>query len=176
MCFWTFESQVENLNKKKNDLSLQFVPTLVLACFQLHNFCEYRNNYLDEEEVIRQIQSNNSEEALHKHLPDPVYSSTNAEGIAVRKILKTYVQQNLPEEYVQTNDINTLFDWTMFTAKAIFTLVTVYSKNKSTVRNNSNISRNHILFLKTLERRGNFSLNTVIWKKLYNVYYNFFHF
>lgn len=74
---------------RKIDLNIHFVPTLVIACFQLHNFCEYRKSYLDEKEISRQIEYNNSEEALHKHLPDPVYSSTNTEDIVVREILKT---------------------------------------------------------------------------------------
>lgn len=84
---------------KQNDMTLSFVPTLVMACFVLHNFCEWKNTYLDEEAIKAQIELNKTTEKYFKNIPDPVYSSNTAQGNDVRQVLKSYINQNLPDSY-----------------------------------------------------------------------------
>ena len=36
---------------RKMDLNLTSIPTVVLACFVLHNFCEINNDHIDAELV-----------------------------------------------------------------------------------------------------------------------------
>ena len=40
---------------RKMDLKLDNIPTVIYACFVLHNFCEYHNTYVDEDLVKLQI-------------------------------------------------------------------------------------------------------------------------
>eukprot|EP00112_Aurelia_sp_Birch-Aquarium-sp1_P000030 Seg1000.10 transcript_id=Seg1000.10/GoldUCD/mRNA.D3Y31 product="hypothetical protein" protein_id=Seg1000.10/GoldUCD/D3Y31 len=84
---------------KQSDMTLSFVPTLVMACFVLHNFCEWKNTYLDEEAIKAQIELNKTNEKYFKNIPDPVYSSNTAQGNDVRQVLKSYINQNLPDSY-----------------------------------------------------------------------------
>ena len=40
---------------KKVDLKLESIPTVVYACFVLHNFCERNKSYVDGDQVKSQI-------------------------------------------------------------------------------------------------------------------------
>lgn len=58
------------------DFSIQLVPTVVYACFVLHNFCESGGGSLAEVAVKAQIRRNQIEEDMNKSVPDPIYSCT----------------------------------------------------------------------------------------------------
>ena len=74
---------------RKMDLKLENIPIVVMACFVLHNFCEWHND----------TKCNCSEDNTHKNIPDPIYSCTTGEGEQVRKTLTSYVQINVPDNY-----------------------------------------------------------------------------
>ena len=81
------------------DIKLQHVPTVVYSCFVLHNYCEYKQHGLEEEEVQAQIMRHRNEEENTPNVPDPVYSPNTDEGEYVRSILTEYIRQNLPDSY-----------------------------------------------------------------------------
>ena len=84
---------------RKIDLKLENIPIVVMACFVLHNFCEWHNNTIDKEAVRAQMEWNCSEESTNKNIPDPIYSCTTGEGELVRKTLTSYVKINVPDSY-----------------------------------------------------------------------------
>ena len=47
---------------RRLDLRLEIVPTVVYACFVLHNICESKNIHLDEDDVQSQIERHQVEE------------------------------------------------------------------------------------------------------------------
>ena len=83
---------------RKMDLNLKLVPTVVLACFVLHNFCEVNNHDIDMELVKSQIERNQHDEAMHKNIPDPVYSGDTGEGEMIRQTLTDYIKLNMPDK------------------------------------------------------------------------------
>ncbi len=80
---------------KKVGLDLTIVPSVIFACFVLHNFCERSKTYVDEELVRSQIQVALTAEADNQ--PDRIYSCDNSEGELVRDILTKYITLNLPD-------------------------------------------------------------------------------
>ena len=80
------------------DLNLNLVPTVVLACFVLHNFCEVNNDDIDMELVKSQIERNQHDEVMHKNIPDPVYSGDTGEGEMIRQTLTDYIKLNMPDK------------------------------------------------------------------------------
>ena len=59
---------------RKMDLKLDNIPTVIYACFVLHNFCEYHNTYVDKDLVKFQIEVANRNNEGINNAPDPVYS------------------------------------------------------------------------------------------------------
>ena len=84
---------------RKVDFKFDMVPTMIYACFVLHNYCDLNHNSLDQDEIESQMQRHQLEEERNKNTPDPVYSSNNDEGEYVRSILTDYIGQNLPDNY-----------------------------------------------------------------------------
>ena len=84
---------------RKVDLTLEMVPTVAYSCFVLHNYCEIKGNYLDDDEVRAQILRHQTEEESHPNMPDLVYSCETSEGDYVRTVLTKYIQENLPDDY-----------------------------------------------------------------------------
>ena len=84
---------------RKMDLSLELIPTVVLACFVLHNCCEANNADIDMELVKNQMERNRHDEMMHKNIPDPIYSGDTGEGEMIRQILTEYIKYNLPDTY-----------------------------------------------------------------------------
>ena len=80
---------------RKIDLNLEIIPTLIYACFVLHNFCENRNSYIDEELVQFQMNKIKENEENYRNIPDPIYSINEGEGEVVRRTLTTLVQINM---------------------------------------------------------------------------------
>ena len=85
--------------KRKMDLKLENIPVVVLACFVLHNFCEFHNDNIDLEIIKAQVDWNSSEDNAYKNIPDLIYSGTTGEGAAVRETITKYIQINMPDNY-----------------------------------------------------------------------------
>lgn len=82
---------------RKIDFNTEMVPTVIYACFVLHNFCESRGCSLDEEAVKAQMGRNQMEEDINKNIPDPVYSCTTG-GVVVRDTLTSFIGQIFTHE------------------------------------------------------------------------------
>ena len=76
---------------RKMDFNVEQVPTVIYACFVLHNFCESHGCSLDEDAVKAQMRRNQIEEEKYKSIPDPVYSCASGEGVVVRETLTSYI-------------------------------------------------------------------------------------
>ena len=72
-------------------IELQHVPTVVYSCFALHNYFEYKQHGLEEEEIQAQIMRHRNEEENTPNVPDPVYSPNTDEGEYVCSILTEYI-------------------------------------------------------------------------------------
>ena len=77
---------------KTVDLKLESVPTVIYACFVLHDVCEQKKVTVDDKSLKEQISLMKQYEEQFKNIPDPVYSYNEGEGEIVRssllKILK----------------------------------------------------------------------------------------
>ena len=69
---------------------LENAPNLIYACFVLHNFCELRKNYINEELVKAQIEFDKQKQN-HLHVPDQIYSTDGSEGLVVRRLLAGFI-------------------------------------------------------------------------------------
>ena len=74
---------------------MEEMPTIIYACFVLHNFCEKQNAYIDQDVVNSQVEVIKRNEAQFKNIPDPTYSYNEDEGNVIRKILTDIVLQNM---------------------------------------------------------------------------------
>ncbi|XP_047137567.1 uncharacterized protein LOC101235978 [Hydra vulgaris] len=88
---------------KKMDLKLEKIPTVIYACFILHNFCERHSICIDEELVKIQVEVINENEKNFRNLPDPIFSCIDGEGEVIRKALTEYISEN----YVQKQTVYT---------------------------------------------------------------------
>ena len=75
---------------KKIDFKLDKIPTIIHACFILHNFCERHNVYVDEDQVKIQIELSKQNE--NKNTPDPIFSCNDGEGEVIRNTLTEYIK------------------------------------------------------------------------------------
>ena len=80
---------------RKMDLKIETIPIVVYASFVLHNFCEKKNSYIDEDLVHHQMNIIRQNEAQYRNIPDPVYSVNDGEGDVVRRILTILIQKNM---------------------------------------------------------------------------------
>ena len=71
------------------------MPTIVHACFVLHNFFEKENMYIDQEAVDNQLLYVKQNETQFKNVPDPVYSFDGGEGLLVRRTLTQLIKNNI---------------------------------------------------------------------------------
>ena len=76
--------------KKKIDLKLSSVPTLVYPCCVLHNYCERKKIYIDEYLVQSQIDAVHSNERTQQSVPDTVYSHNTGECEIIRNTSTNY--------------------------------------------------------------------------------------
>ena len=86
------------------DLKLESVPTVVYACFVLHNFCERNKSYVVGYQVKSQIELNKRNEIQNKDMLDPINSCNAGEGEIARLIITNYVKDNLPD-YLMAQDV-----------------------------------------------------------------------
>ena len=80
---------------KKMDFKLEKIPTITYACFVLHNFCERRSVYINEEQVKTQLEVLKTNETQFKNLADPIFSCIEVEGKVIRKALTNYIKENI---------------------------------------------------------------------------------
>ncbi len=73
------------LLNKKLDLSLSIIPTVVYACFLLHNLCERNQTYINEEILKKQIQIATA--ADKEILPDHIFVTMMKEKL-YKKLLQ----------------------------------------------------------------------------------------
>ena len=84
---------------RKIDLDLTKVPTLIIACFVLHNYCESNMVCLDDDLERAQLEKNREDADIFSNIPDPIYSGTTVEGQEIRDLLTSYINHNLPDSY-----------------------------------------------------------------------------
>ena len=82
----------------------EMVPTVIYACFVLHNFCESRGCTLDEEAVKAQMRGSQIEEDINKNIPDPVYSCTTGD-VVVRDTLTSFIGQIITHEWYKQSTV-----------------------------------------------------------------------
>ena len=84
---------------EKIEFKLESIPTIILTCFALYNFCERNKKDVDEDlfqnQQIFQRNIQNSQE----NLPDKICSGNTTEGIHVRNLLTEYNSQSLLDCY-----------------------------------------------------------------------------
>ena len=80
---------------RKMDLKIESIPMVIYACFVLHNFCEKKKSYIDENLVESQLNLIKENEAQFKNIPDPIYSLNEGEGDVARRTLTTLILQNI---------------------------------------------------------------------------------
>ena len=82
--------------KRAINVKLEDVPTLVHACFVLHNFCELKACPIMGETIEHQMQLNIVDSCCaHHSSPDQSYSYNTATGTAFCKILTEYIKEYL---------------------------------------------------------------------------------
>ena len=80
-------------------MDVENVPKIILTCFALHNYCESKKSYIDEDIVRSHMQYQSNLEREQANLPDKIYSGCTSEGYLIRNMLTEYVTQNLPDSY-----------------------------------------------------------------------------
>ena len=80
---------------KKMDFKLEKIPTIIYACFVLHNFCKRHSVYIIEEQVKTQLELLKTNETQFKNLADPIFSSIEGEGEVIQKALTDYINENI---------------------------------------------------------------------------------
>ena len=80
---------------RKMNMKLEKVPTIVYACFVLHNYCELKSCYVDSEQVTVQMELMKKNEFENKNTPNPIYSCNTDEGEVVRRTLTKYFGRSL---------------------------------------------------------------------------------
>ena len=77
------------------DFKLEKIPTIIYACFVLHNFCERHSVYISEEQVKTQLELLKTNETQFKNLVDPIFSCFEGEGEVIWKALTDYIKENI---------------------------------------------------------------------------------
>ena len=77
------------------NFKLEALPTVLYACFVLHNYCEKHNVNIDVDLVMTQIELMKGNEVQFRNIPDPVFSCDSGEGIVVRRVLTDLVIRTL---------------------------------------------------------------------------------
>ena len=80
---------------RKMDMKLEKIPTIVYACFVLHNFCERNSTYIDTEQVNIQMELMKRNESENINTPDPIFSCNTGEGEATRRTITKYFSASM---------------------------------------------------------------------------------
>lgn len=78
---------------KRIDMGLVFLPSVVCACFVLHNFCEMQNMTIEDDAVARQVASDRLQP---EDAPDRLYSFNSVEGAHVTNITTQFYKEHIP--------------------------------------------------------------------------------
>ncbi len=93
--FGRLKARWQILNRAMN-VKLEDVPTLVHACFVLHNFCEVKGVPINGERVEHQMQLNIVDSCCaHHSRPDQSFAYNTATGTAFRTIITDYLKEYL---------------------------------------------------------------------------------
>ena len=84
---------------RKMDLKLDNIPTVIYACFVLHNFCEYHNTYVPEDLVKLQIEVAKRNNEGIDNAPDPVYSCNISDRGSSQRLIE-YIKTSLLDHLV----------------------------------------------------------------------------
>ena len=77
---------------KKMGFKLEKIPTIIYACFVLHNFCERHSVYINEEQVKTQPELLKTNQTQFRNLADPIFSCVEGKGEIIRKALTDYIE------------------------------------------------------------------------------------
>ena len=81
----------------KMDLRMDNIPTVIYACFVLHNSCEYHNSYIEEDLVKLKIEVAKRNNEGIDNASDPVYCCNISKEKVVRRMLIEYIKTSLPD-------------------------------------------------------------------------------
>ena len=79
---------------KRNDMGLNFIPSIIYACCVLHNICELQGMNVEDDVLAQQIACGRL--AQPANAPDRLYSFNTAEGAYVRNIITSYYKEHIP--------------------------------------------------------------------------------
>lgn len=83
---------------KRMDIGLKYVPSVIYACFVLHNICELNAMPVDADDVTRQIERERDNKQNTE--PDRLYNINTAEGVYVRDVITLLFKEYLPHTYM----------------------------------------------------------------------------
>lgn len=118
----TQSSGVYSNKKDRKRFNTEMVPSIIYACFVLQNSCESCGCSLDEEAVKAQMRWNQIEEDINKNIPDPIYSCTTGEGVAVRDTLTSFIGQIITHKWHRVQCILHIADHIPFFSAVIIFL------------------------------------------------------
>ena len=73
------------------DINIDVLPSVIYACFILHNFCEAKGNNVPTEKLQHVLQKERVNQACKHHTEkDPIYSHKTADGASIRQVITTY--------------------------------------------------------------------------------------
>ena len=78
-------------------MKLIHVPTVIYACFVLHNFCDMSNLIIEEDLVKAHIAEFHEKDDCQAHKADSIYSFDIDEGELVREVITDYMKYGFPD-------------------------------------------------------------------------------
>ena len=91
--FGRLKARWQILNKR-NDMGLNFIPSIIYACCVLHNICELQGMNVEDDVLAQQITRDRL--AQPENAPDRLYSFNTAEGAFVRNIITSDYKERIP--------------------------------------------------------------------------------
>eukprot|EP00795_Rhopilema_esculentum_P017836 gene17836-9542_t len=82
---------------KPTDIKLIHVPTVIYACFVLHNFCEISNLSIKEDLVKAHMTEIHKKDDCQANKADSIYSCDTDEGELIREVITEYMKYCLPD-------------------------------------------------------------------------------
>ena len=91
--FGRLKTRWQILNKR-NDIGLNFIPSIIYARCVLHNICELQDMNVEDDALAQQIARDRL--AQPENAPDRLYSFNTAEGAFVRNIITSDYKEHIP--------------------------------------------------------------------------------
>ena len=82
---------------KPIDIKLTHIPTIVYACFVLHNFCEMSDLTIEQDVLRAHITEIHEKDDSRANEADSIYSCNTDEGGLVREVITDYMRYCLPD-------------------------------------------------------------------------------